>query len=99
MELLQQAHQALVAAPINAMENSPAYAAALNVTHGLQAISNSHHMAPIHAMIRQGADELAQALPAFPDSNMRPQPEMGQLFEITPQAAYEQTSPEIELER
>lgn len=68
-------------------------------------ISNSPHMAPIHALIRQGADEMAQVLPAFPDSNVRPQSEMGQMFEITPGMATEQIKgkqpekePELEME-
>lgn len=53
-------------------------------------ISNSPHMAPIHAMIRQGADEIAQILPAFPSQGIQPVAEMGQLFEITPGMATEQ---------
>jgi hypothetical protein len=53
-------------------------------------ISNSPHMAPIHAMIRQGADEIAQVLPAFPAQGIQPVAEMGQLFEITPGMATEQ---------
>jgi hypothetical protein len=52
---------------------------------------NSPGMAPLNAFIRQGADEIAQALPAFQDS-IRTQPELGQLFEITPQAAQDQIS-------
>jgi hypothetical protein len=56
----------------------------------MRAVSNSPHMAPIHALIRQGADEIAQVLPAFPDSNVKPQAELGQVFEITPQMATEQ---------
>lgn len=57
-----------------------------------RAISNSAGAAPLHAMVRQGGDEIAQILPAFPDSNVRNQAEMGQLLEITPQAAHEQVT-------
>jgi hypothetical protein len=70
--------------------------------HAARSISDSPHMAPIHAFIRQGADEIAQALPAFPDSNIRPQSEMGQLFEITPGMATEQIKghePEMDHDR
>ncbi len=46
-------------------------------------ISNSPHAAVLHAAVRQGADEIAQILPAFPDSNVRPASEPGQMFEPT----------------
>ena len=58
---------------------------------GVQAardISNSHHMAPIHALVRQGARELSQVLPAFPDSNIRPVEEPGQIGNPTPQEVF-----------
>lgn len=54
-----------------------------------KSISDSPHMAPIHALLRQGADEVAQLLPAFHDS-VRTQPEAGQLLEPTPQLVTEQ---------
>lgn len=60
-------------------------------SHAVQAtrdVSNSRGAAPLHAMIRQGADEIAQILPAFPES-VKPSPEMGQLFEPTPQMVTE----------
>lgn len=50
-----------------------------------RAISDSPGAAPIHAFVRQGADEIAQVLAAFPDSNVKPQAEQGQIFEPTPQ--------------
>jgi hypothetical protein len=49
---------------------------------GARAISNSPGAAPLHALVRQGADEIAQILPAFPDS-VRSVPESGQLLEPT----------------
>ncbi len=77
--------------------------------HAIQAardISDSKHMAPIHAMIRQGADEIAQVLPAFPSQGIQPVSEMGQLFEITPGMATEQIKgteppkePEMDMDR
>lgn len=51
-------------------------------------ISNSRGAAPIHALIRQGADELGNALVALPDS-IRPQGEIGGLFEPTSQLVTE----------
>jgi hypothetical protein len=61
--------------------------------------SNSPHMAPLHAFVRQGADESAQVLPAFPDSNVRPASEPGQLFEPTPQmVTAEITGKQIEMD-
>jgi hypothetical protein len=67
-----------------------------------RSISDSPHMGAIHAWIRQGADEIAQALPAFPDSNIRPQSELGQIFEVTQSQANEQIrgrEPEMDLDR
>jgi hypothetical protein len=52
------------------------------VVDGARAVSNSPGAAPLHALVRQGADEIAQILPAFPDS-MRTQPEAGQILEPT----------------
>lgn len=75
---------------------------AAGVVHTARAVSDSHHLAPIHALIRQGADEIAQVLPAFPESNVRPQAELGQLFEITPGMATEQIKghqPDLDLDR
>jgi hypothetical protein len=39
----------------------------------------------LKAMIRAGAKELTQALPAFPDSNIRPVEEPGLVGNLTPQ--------------
>ncbi|HYT91671.1 MAG TPA: hypothetical protein VEL76_23360 [Gemmataceae bacterium] len=65
----------------------------------VKAISDSPHMAPVHALIRQGADEVAQLRPAFPDSNVRNQGEPGQMFEPTPQLITEQmTGRQVNLE-
>jgi len=62
------------------------HAAAINtkdaVVDGARAISNSPGAAPLHAIVRQGADEIAQILPAFPDS-VKSVPESGQLLEPT----------------
>lgn len=61
-------------------------------------ISNSHHCAPLHAWVRQGADEIGQVLPAFPDS-VRPIPETGQIFEPTPQEVFlNKTGRELEID-
>jgi hypothetical protein len=57
-------------------------AAVINSRDALRAVSNSPGAAPVHAAIRQGTDEIAQVLPAFPDS-MRTVAESGQLFEPT----------------
>jgi hypothetical protein len=58
------------------------------VLEALRAASNSHHAAPLHAAVRQGARELAQILPAFPDSNVKPVEEPGQMFNATPQEVF-----------
>jgi len=64
--------------------------AATKVRDVARAVSNSTGAAPLHAMVRQGADEIAQVLAAFPDSNVRPVAETGQLFEPTQQLVTEQ---------
>lgn len=64
--------------------------AAIKVKDVARAVSNSTGAAPLHAMVRQGADEIAQVLAAFPDSNVRPVAESGQLFEPTQQLVTEQ---------
>src|SRR5688572_2066467 len=79
-----------------------AHAAAVNtkdiVIDTARSISNSHHSAPIHAMIRQGADEIAQVIPAFPDS-VRSTPETGQMFEPTSQEVFlNKTGRELEVD-
>jgi hypothetical protein len=53
-----------------------------------RSVSNSHHCAALHAFVRQGTDEIAQALVAFPDSNIRPVDEPGQLFNPTMQEVF-----------
>lgn len=44
----------------------------------------------LEAFIRQGAKELAQALPAFPDSNIRVVEEPGQMGNAVSREIYEQ---------
>jgi hypothetical protein len=70
-------------APAKAVYDHPAVAKA-------REISDSRGAAPIHAAIRQGADEIAQVLTAFPSQAVQPTPEPGQLFEVTPQEVYNQ---------
>ena len=77
-ELLRQVAEGAHAATINTKDL---------LIDGARAVSNSHHAAPIHAMIRQGADEIAQILPAFPES-VKPTPETGQMFEPTSQEVF-----------
>jgi hypothetical protein len=70
---LQQFAEAMQAAAVNT-KNA--------VVDGARAVSNSPGAAPLHALMRQGADEIAQILPAFPDS-VRSVPESGQILEPT----------------
>jgi hypothetical protein len=68
------------------------------VVEKMREISNSHHAAPLHAWFRQGADEIAQVLPAFPDS-VKAVPETGQLFEPTSQEVFlNKTGRELEID-
>jgi hypothetical protein len=62
--------------------------AAAKIVQEIRDISNSHHSAPLHAFIRQGAKELSQALVALPDSNIRPIEEPGQIFNNTMQEVF-----------
>ncbi len=50
-----------------------------------RAISNSAGAAPLHAAVRQGADEISQILPAFPAQSVQPVAEPGQMLEPTQQ--------------
>lgn len=61
---------------------------AANAVQTARDVSNSRGAAPLHALVRQGADELGSVLPAFPDS-MKTQPELGGIFEPTPQMVTE----------
>jgi hypothetical protein len=54
--------------------------------------------APLYAALRQGAKELAQALPAFPDS-VRPIEEPGALGNPTQQMVTEQSRGEGEFQK
>jgi hypothetical protein len=83
MKILEQMREAVVAPAIDAMQRNPLSVAAVNARDALRDVSNHPGAAPLHAMVRQGADELAQVLAAFPDSNVRPQAEPGQIFEPT----------------
>lgn len=73
VELLREMAGAVHAAAVNTKDV---------IVDGARAVSNSPGAAPLHAAVRQGADEIAQILPAFPDS-VKPVPESGQLFEPT----------------
>ena len=55
-----------------------------DVIGAIRAVSDSPGAAPLHAYVRQGADEFAQILPAFPAHGIQPVSEMGQIFEPTP---------------
>lgn len=69
------------------------------VVEGARAVSNSHHSAALHALVRQGAREVAQVLQAFPDSNVRPVEEAGQIFNPTPQEVFlNKTGRELDIE-
>ena len=61
--------------------------AAASTVKVMRDASNSHHAAALHAWVRQGADEIAQVLPAFPES-VKSVPETGQIFEPTPQEVF-----------
>jgi hypothetical protein len=52
------------------------------IVDGARAVSNSPGAAPLHALLRQGADEIAQVLPAFPES-VKSVAESGQILEPT----------------
>lgn len=56
----------------------------------VRAVSDSPGAAPLHAFVRQGADEIGQALVAFPANGIQPASEPGQLFEPTAQMVTEQ---------
>lgn len=72
-----------VASLFQAAKESPVVEGLVAARDTLRAVSDSRGAAPLHAMVRQGADELAQVLAAFPDSNVKPVSEVGQLFEPT----------------
>lgn len=68
------------------------------IVQAMRDVSNSHHAAALHAWVRQGADEIAQLLPAFPDS-VKSVPETGQMFEPTPQEVFlNKTGRELEID-
>jgi len=79
-----------------------AHAAAVNtkdmVVDGARAISDSPHAAPIHALVRQGAREIAPLLQAFPDSNVRATEESGNIFSPTPQLVTEQITGKLSMD-
>ncbi len=79
--------ESVVAPAIDAVQRSPVYALTANTIDVARAISNSPGAAPLHAAVRQGADEIAQVLTAFPANGIQPVSEMGQLFEPTPAEA------------
>lgn len=58
-------------------EQQPEKLTLSDIIQGIRAISNHPDAAPLHAFVRQGAHELTQILPAFPDSNVRPIEEPG----------------------
>lgn len=64
----------------------------------LRKVSDSHHAAPIHAFIRQGADELSQALVAFPQGSIQPVSEPGQIFEPTSQEVTRENEKKVDPE-
>lgn len=76
---LEEFAEAMQAAAINAKDA---------VVQGARDMSNSHHSAALHAFVRQGAREVAQVLQAFPDSNVRPVEEPGQIFNPTMQEVF-----------
>jgi hypothetical protein len=88
--LIARARESVVAPAIDAAQRSSVVALAINTRDTARAVSDSPHMAPIHAAVRQGADEIAQVLTAFPANGVQPVSEQGQLFEPTPQLVTEQ---------
>src|SRR5262245_21600332 len=66
-----------------AVVNNPFTQIGIALVDGLKAVSDSPGAAPIHAAVRQGADEFAQVLVAFPANGIQPVAEQGQLFEPT----------------
>lgn len=60
-----------------------------DLVQGIRAVSDSRGAAPLHALVRQGAHELTPLLAAFPDSNVRPVEEPGQMLNPTPQLVTE----------
>lgn len=63
----------------------------------VRAVSDSPGAAPLHAMMRQGADEIAQVLTAFPAQGIQPVAEAGQLLEPTSQLVTEQMTGRMSL--
>jgi hypothetical protein len=90
MKILDQMREAVVAPAIDAVQRNPAAVLAVNVRDMARAVSDSPGAAPLHAMVRQGADEIAQVLTAFPAHAVQPVAEAGQIFEPTPQLVTEQ---------
>jgi hypothetical protein len=72
--------------------------AAAPIVQKMRDVSNSHHAAPLHAFLRQGADEVAQILPAFPES-VKTVAEAGALLEPTMQEIFlQKTGRELEID-
>lgn len=90
MKILDQMRESVVAPAIDAVQRNPATVLTLNTLDVARAISDSPGAAPLHAMVRQGADEIAQVLTAFPAHAVQPVSEPGQIFEPTPQLVTEQ---------
>ena len=82
---VKEIRESVVAPVIDAVQRNPVTALAVNLKDGLRAISDSPGAAPVHAFVRQGGDEFAQVLVAFPAQGIQPVSEMGQIFEPTPQ--------------
>jgi hypothetical protein len=98
MKILDQMREAVVAPAIDAIQRNPVTVLALNALDTARAISNSPGAAPLHAMVRQGADEIAQVLTAFPAHAVQPVAEQGQIFEPTPQLVTEQMTGKLGLD-